>query len=128
MRGAVDHCTEYLVHPAILIALFQEFKCHLVETMDFHKFYHDALTNFPQYKFLFNDLLFKSKAGVAHAEMTREEWEGIALYSYFVFKKEGPTLAMDMTDPGKKEERPLWCDMTNVDTGEIFRYEIDSKT
>jgi mRNA (guanine-N7-)-methyltransferase len=137
MRGAVDHCTEYLVHPTILIALFQEFDCCLIETMDFHKFYHDALTNFPPYKFLFNDFLFKSKIDVDHAEMTQEEWECIALHSYFVFKKQKtdkkkkekktiPTLAMDMTDPGKKDKQPLWCDMTNVDTGAVFRYEIDS--
>jgi mRNA (guanine-N7-)-methyltransferase len=122
---AVDDCTEYLVHPAVLIALFQEFQCSLIETMEFHKYYSDSLVNFPQAKALFSLLLERSNRGEAHAAMTPDEWEAVSLYSYFVFRKEGIARGMDQADPGRRRKPPGKFVIKNVETGELVDVEIE---
>jgi hypothetical protein len=91
--------------------------------MEFQKYYSDTLANFPKAKRLFAQLLNHSNRGDAHAAMTPDEWDAISLYSYFVFKKEGPAPRMDQDDPGK-EKKPDRFVIRNVDTGEMVEEEI----
>lgn len=68
---SVDECAEYLVHPDVLESIFAENRCQLVETMDFHRYYHDMLNCFPKSKLLFSSLL--ARVGEANAGVTQEE-------------------------------------------------------
>jgi mRNA (guanine-N7-)-methyltransferase len=121
---SVDRCAEYLVHPGVLESLFLENGCQLVETMEFHKYYHDALSYYPKAKFLFSDLLIR--VGESNADMTQDEWDVISLYSYFVFRRPGTPPVM----PDKAKWRVPKGDtfeIINVDTGERIQERCEIK-
>jgi hypothetical protein len=105
LQGAVEGAgstglPEYLIHPAVLTSLFEECGCTLVETMPFHRYYHDTLQNYPQSKRLFYDLL--SRYGFENADMTQDEWNVISYYSFYVFRKGGvPAPMPDRPIPGE---------------------------
>ena len=82
---SVDNCPEYLVHPAVMSSLFAEYSCRLVETFRFHDFYHHALKSMPKMLELYDKLLFNN---FEPADMTRDEWEVIGLYSFYVYQKD----------------------------------------
>lgn len=120
---SVDNCPEYLVHPAVLTALFDENKCDLIETKPFHDYYHECMTSYPTMKKLFSDLLVR--LGLENAEMTPDEWHVISLYSFFVFRKRGNVSPM----PGKAEfnepKSSRMFDIIDAETGNIEKVSSD---
>ncbi|OHT10765.1 mRNA cap guanine-N7 methyltransferase 1 [Tritrichomonas foetus] len=120
---SVNNCAEYLVHPAVMVSLFQENKCELVETYPFHDYYHETLKYFPAMAKLFSDLLLR--LGVENAEMTQDEWDVISLYSFYVFKKSGvlppmPEVARYKVPKGNTFE------IIDAATGESTTYSVNS--
>jgi hypothetical protein len=96
---------EYLVHPAVLAALFEECGCVLCETVPFQRYYAEMLVNFPQAEKLFRDLLMKQ--GFENANMTEDEWNVISYYSYLVFRKNGvppPMQSKEKALPGEPKD------------------------
>jgi hypothetical protein len=129
LTGSVQDATsgglpEYLVHPAVLNALFEEFGCVLVETMEFHKCYHSALVSGPVAKSLYGQLLHR--LSVENARMTRAEWDVISYYSYFVFRKIGEPEPMP-AQPMPGDPKSSVFHMQNVDTGETMRVTVDDR-
>lgn len=118
---SVDNCAEYLVHPQVLISLFQENKCELIETMPFHEYYHTCLTSFPTMKMLYSDLL--ERLGIQNAEMTPEEWEIIGLYSFFVFRKRGEK----SRQKNKYEPKGNEFEIIDLETGSKSTVDISSE-
>jgi mRNA (guanine-N7-)-methyltransferase len=124
LYDAVDNTPEYLVHPDILIQLFQEHKCTLVEHNTFHKFYHDALDCYPRATLLFSDLLVR--LGEQNADMTQDEWDIISLYHFFVFQKAGTPTPLPQTAVWDVPKIARF-QVKNVDTGEITEFKVEEK-
>ena len=87
LEQSVAHIPEFLVHPKVLIELFKEKNCELIEMCPFHDFYHKSVQSRGKPFQLFLELL--NKTGLENADMTPEEWNIIDLYSFYVFQKHG---------------------------------------
>lgn len=120
---SVDKCPEYLVHPAVMVSLFEEYKCELVETYPFHDYYHQAITAHPKMAKLFSDLL--QKLGFQNADMTQDEWDTIGLYSFYVFQKSG-TLPLLPQTPKYNVPKDDTFEIADASTGEITTYNISN--
>jgi mRNA (guanine-N7-)-methyltransferase len=110
LEGAVEGAgasgvPEFLIHPEVLKTLFENYGCTLYETMSFHGFYHSMLLNYPGAKRLFIDLVMRQD--LYNPDMTREEWDVISYYSYFVFRKGGDPVPMPSPEkalPGEAKD------------------------
>lgn len=89
LTESVLELDEYLVHPQILISLFKDNNCDLVETSPFHEFYHNSITTHNEAMELFAKLIQINKQKTDIVQMTQDEWDIISLYSFYVFQKRG---------------------------------------
>ena len=129
LTGSVPGIDEYLVHPQVLIDLFKDYGCNLIEFSPFQEFHQNLITNPKPWtdpftrkvvdpRSLFLDILSKATKDLSSANMTNEEWDIIGLYSFFVFKKEGELKRPDNRDQRLQPNEKI-IKYIDAETGEI---------
>ena len=78
---SVQNCQEYLIFPAALISLAQEYGLELVETAGFHEFFYAALRRDAA------GVIAQLKTFKIPGRISPDAWEVSRLYSVFIFKK-----------------------------------------
>lgn len=125
LENAVNSIEEFLVHPKVLIDLFEEQKCELKFKSGFQEFYSDIhKNNNPEAKELYLRLLTKKTKDFSGAAMTSNEWDIIGLYYIYVFRKMGDVPELPKTTKRFPKSSPKEMTYIDADTGEINEVDI----
>ena len=132
LQDSVPSVDEYLLHPQVLVDLFSEYGCVLIEECPFQEFYAHTIENPQQWTDPYTKEVKDPKQlllqlfNIDSIAMTQDEWEIISYYSYYVFKKDGK---LDIPSQEQRPKQPKDKALVYVDaeTGEIHEREVSLK-
>lgn len=79
LKERIENCSEYIVHPRMLISLAKDYGMEVVENFNFHQFFQRYADEF---------LKLTKNFRITELNFTEDEWDTIYLYRVFVFQKQ----------------------------------------